>query len=123
MEHCEVSVGALFPADEDAAEAIQPGVGALDDPAARPVAGLALDRLRLLATAADVRGEAELGAELAHLVVVVGGVEAQTLRPPAGRLWPFDRDRLERRPGELVIVQVRARWRDPDRDALALGED
>jgi hypothetical protein len=51
-----------------------------------------------------VRGEAELGAELAHFVVVVGGVEAQSLRPLPRRLRPLDRDRLERRPGEFVVV-------------------
>jgi len=48
--------------------------------------------------------KAELGAELAHLVVVVGGVEAQSLRALPRRSRPCDRDRLERRPGELVVV-------------------
>ena len=123
MEHGEVGVGAFLPADEDAAEAVEPGVGALDDPAAGAEAGLAFDRLRFFAAAADVGGERELLGEVADLVVVVGGVEAQPLRPLPGRLGPFDRDRLDRLPGELVVVQVRARRRDPDRDALALGEE
>ena len=123
MEHGEVGVGAFLPADEDAAEAIEPGVGALDDPAASAETGLALDRPGLFAAAADVGGERELRGELTDLVVVVGGVEAQPLRPSRGRLGPFDRDRLDRLAGELVVVQVRARRRDPDRDALALGEE
>ena len=123
MEHGEVGVGAFLPADEDAAEAVEPGVGAFDDPAAGAEAGLAFDCLRFFAAAADVGGEGELLAQVAHLAVVVGGVEAETVRPFAGRLRSFDRDALERRPGELVVVQVRARWRDPERDALALGEE
>lgn len=123
MEHREVGVGAFLPAGEDAAEAVQPGVGAFDDPAAGAEAGLPLDRLRFLAAAADVRGERELVGEFADLLVVVGGVEAEPLRELWCRLGPLDRDAFERGAGELVVVQVRARWRDPDRDALALGEE
>ena len=123
MEHREVGVGAFLPAGEDASEAVEPGVGAFNDPAAGAEAGLAFDRLRFLTAAADVGGERELRAEVAHLAVVVGGVEAEPLRPLPGRLRSFDRDALERRPGELVVVQVGARRRDPERDALALGEE
>ena len=104
MEHGEVGVGAFLPTGEDAAEAVEPGVGAFDDPAAGAEAGLVFDRLRLFATAADVGGESELAGELADLVVVVGGVEAQPLGLLAGRLGPFDRDRLDRLAGELVVV-------------------
>jgi GDSL-like Lipase/Acylhydrolase family len=80
MKHCQVSVGPLLPANEDAAEAMQPGVGALDHPAAGAEAGLAFERLRLLAAGANVGGEAELGRELTHLGVVVAAVEAEPLR-------------------------------------------
>ncbi len=123
MEHGEVGVGAFLPADEDAAEAVEPGVGALDDPAAGAEAGLALDRLCFFAAAADVGGERELLGQLADLLVVVGGVEAEPLRDLRGRLGPLDRDALERGAGELVVVQVRARRRDPEREALTLGEE
>jgi hypothetical protein len=98
-------------------------VGAFDDPAAGSEAGFVLDRVRLFAAAADVGGESELLGEVTDLAVVVGGVETQPLRPLPGRFGPFDRNRLDRLVGELVVVQVRARWRDPDRDALALGEE
>lgn len=123
MEHGEVGVGAFLPADEDAAEAVEPGVGALNDPAACAEAGFALDRLRFLAAAADVGGERELLAEFAHLAVVVAAIEAETLRLLRCRRRPLDRDRLDRGAAELEVVQVRARRRDPDRDALALGEE
>ena len=123
MEHGEVGVGAFLPASEDAAEAVEPGVGSFDHPTAGTEAGLALDRLRLLAAAADVGGEGELGGELVHLGVVVALVQAQPLRLLRRRAGPRDRDRLERRAGELEVVQVRARRRDPERDALTLGEE
>ena len=123
MEHREVGVGAFLPAGEDAAEAIQPGVGAFDDPTAGAEAGLALDRLRFFATAADVRSEAELLGEFAYLVVVVAAVEAEPLRRLRCRCRSLDRDRLDRGAAELEVVQVRARWRNPERDALALGEE
>jgi hypothetical protein len=123
VEHREVGVGAFFPAGEDAAEAVEPGVGSFDDPAASAEASLAFDRFCFLATAADVGGEGELLSELADLPVVVGTVEAEPLRGLRRRLGPLDRDALERVAGEPVVVQVRARWCDPDRDALTLGEE
>ena len=123
MQHREVGIGAFLPAGEDAAEAVEPGVGALDDPAAGAEACLALDRLCFLAAAADVGGERKLLGELADLLVVVGGVETEPLRNLRPRLGPLDRDALECVAGELVVVQVRARWRDPERDALTLGEE
>ena len=118
-----MGVGAFLPAGEDAAEAIQPGVGALDDPAAGTEAGLVFDRLCLFASAAEVSGERELRAEVAHLVVVVAAVEAESLRGLGCWRRPLDRDRLDRGAAELEVVQVRARRADPDRDTLALGEE
>jgi hypothetical protein len=118
-----VGVGAFLPADEDAAEAIQPGMGSFDDPAAGAEAGLAFDRLRLVAAAADVRGEAELLGEFVDLGIVVAAVEAQPLRSRPCRRRPLDRDRLDRRARQLEVVAVRAGRSDPDRDALALGEE
>ena len=70
-----------------------------------------------------MRGEAELVGELAHLAVVVGRVEAEALRPLAGRGGPCYRDRLERRAGEEVVVAVGALVGDPNRDAFAFGEE
>ena len=123
VEHREVGVGSFLPAGEDAAETVEPGVGALDDPAAGAEARLALDRFCFFAAAADVGGERELLGEFPDLLVVVGGVEAEPLRDLGRRLGPLDRDALERVARELVVVQVRARWRDPERDALTLGEE
>lgn len=104
MEHREVGVGAFLPAGEDAAEAVEPGVGTFDDPAAGAESGLTFDRLGFVVAAADVGGERELVGELVDLLLVVGAVEAEPMRALRGRLGPLDRDRLDRRAGELVIV-------------------
>jgi hypothetical protein len=122
VEHGQVRVGPLLPADEDAAEAVEPGVGALDHPASGTMAGLALERLCLLRAGANVGGEAELAGELVHLGEVVALVQAQALRLLGPGLRPLDRDRLDRRAAELEVVQVGAARLQTERDALTLGE-
>ena len=74
MEHGEVGVGAFLPADEDATEAVEPGVRSLDDPAAGAEACFPLDRLCFFAAAADVGGERELLGQVAYLVEVVAAI-------------------------------------------------
>jgi hypothetical protein len=123
VEHGEVVLGLLLPADEDPAEAIQPGVGALDDPAAGAEAGLVRERSGFLAAGADVGSEAELGEELSDFVVVVALVEAEVLRRLGRRLGPLDRDALERQADELVVVAVGTADREPERDAGAFAEE
>jgi hypothetical protein len=118
-----VVLGFLRPADQDRSVAVEPGVGAFDDPASGAEAGLAGEQLLLFAARADVRGEAELAGEFVDLVVVVGRVEAQALRTPPGRLGPRDRDRLDRRSSKQMIVAVGARVGYPDRDAATLGKE
>ena len=98
-------------------------MGSFDDPASGAEAGLAGERLLLFAAGADVRGEAELARELGDLVVLVGRVEAQSLRARPGRFGPLDRDRLDRRSSKQVVVAVGACVGYPDRDAATLGEE
>ena len=87
-------------------------------PASRLSACASSPRARMWAVNAELLGE------LAHLVVVVGGVEAQPLRAASAsaRAARPGSTRSSAR-GELEVVQIRARWRDPDRDALTLGEE
>ena len=115
-------VGFLRPADEQAAEAVEPGVGALYHPAAGVEAGFALDRLRFLTARADVGAIAELLGELVHLAVVVALVQAKALRLCLGRVRSLDQDLFERRAEELEVVDVGARDLEPDRDAAAFAE-
>ena len=118
-----MGVGALLPAHEDATEAMQPRVRALDHPATCSQAGLAPERPRLVTARADVAGEAKLMGERSDLVVVVAAVETQTLRLSSARLRSLDDDRIERRSGQLEVVDVRGRLLETERDALSLGEE
>jgi len=117
-----VVVGLLRPADEQAAEAVEPGVGALDDPAAGSEAGLALERFLLLAARTDVGAEAERASELVDLGVVVALVQADALRIVVAGVRSLDQDALEGRAEELEVVDVGARDLEPDRDAPAFAE-
>ncbi len=58
VQHGEIHVGALFPADQQASIAIEPAMRAFDDPAPRP-RSFSL-RLAFLPTAANPRHHADL---------------------------------------------------------------
>src|SRR4051795_8702307 len=98
MEHCDIVVGLLVPANEDATEAVHPTMGALHHPAPGFEPRAALDRLRLLAPRSDVGGEAELHDEVADLVVVIALVQAQalSLRARGPRAFGVGGDALQR---------------------------
>ncbi len=113
----------LGPADEDAAIAVQPGVGGLNDPASGAPARRVDLLSDLLAACTDVRAEVILADQLTDLDVVICLVQADALWVLWGRLWSLDRDRVERAPQQLVVVAVRAVVIEPDRDARTLGED
>src|SRR3954452_25224768 len=123
LEEGEVVVVLLGPADEDAAVAVEPGVGGLDDPSSGAPARVADLLGELLAARADVRLEALLDRELADLVIVVAAVEAPALRRLLGRDRAGDRRRPKRRLQQLHVVAVGTAVGDADRDARALGED
>src|ERR687893_2069938 len=76
----------------------------------------------LLATPAQVQGEAELRGEGARLVVVEALIQAEVLGPTVRRLGPLDRDSLERGAHQLVVVAVGPVDRRPERHAAAVGQ-
>jgi hypothetical protein len=98
-------------------------VGALDHPAARLESGLALDRLRLFATRANMRGEPELLRELPDLLVVVALVEAELLRVAPRRFGLLYGNALDGFPGELEVIAVGAIDREAERDAGGVRQD
>lgn len=116
-------LGLLRPADEQAAVAVEPRVGAFDDPAPSAVVGLSPDRLGLLPERADVGGEAELVHQLVDGRVVVALVQAEPLRASICRVRPLDRDRLDGCPEQLLVVAVGAVVGYPERDAAGVGEE
>src|SRR5215212_1472679 len=96
-------------------------MGAFHDPAPRPRSGAALGA-GFLATRAQVQGEAELPGQGARLVIVEAFVEAEVLRAAARRPGPPDRDGLERRAHQLVVVAVGPVDHRPEGDAAAVGQ-
>src|SRR5215210_7173807 len=121
VEHGEVVGGLFVPADQDGAEAVQPGVRALHHPAPGFGSRAALGA-DLLAAGAQVQGEAELLGQGARLVVVEALVEAEVLRAATRRPGASDRDRAEGSAHQLVVIAVRPVDRRPERDAAAVGE-
>jgi hypothetical protein len=94
MQHRDIGVGALLPSDEDSPEAIHPAVRSLHDPAARLVAGGALDLALLLTAAGNVASEAELVDERVDLGVVIALVETEALGAMLRGSWTPNRDAL-----------------------------
>ena len=107
-------------ADEESAAVVQPGEGALDDPAlaAEPGAVLGL-------AAGDDRLDATLPDEAAVLVVVVAAVGEQRPRPASRSADPSadGRDAVEQFDQLGDVVAVAAGERPGERDATAVYEE
>lgn len=121
MQEAEIVPGFLFPADQQAAGAVGPRVGALDDPA--PRFGLAAMRTlggfpfaRNVCDVPPTRGQA------ADRLRVVPFVQAQVLA--AAKFGPrtANGNALERFLDQLLIMHIGAGDRDADRHAAAIGE-
>src|SRR5918998_3583093 len=121
VEQREVVARLLGPADQDGAEAVQPGVRALHHPTPRPGSGATFGP-DLLATRAQMQGEAERLGQGTRLVVVEALVEAEVLRAAARRPGPPDRDGFEGGAHRLVVVAVGPVDRGPEGDAAAVGQ-
>jgi hypothetical protein len=109
-----------FPSDEQPAEAVVPGVGALHDPAAR----LALDPAdeRLIAPAPDVGRDPTSANGSLSVGVVVPFVEAEVLGPAWTACRPQD-DGIECLGDQPLFVNVGAGDLCGERDAAAIGQD
>src|SRR3954453_12277929 len=111
----------LGPADQDRAEAVEPRVGALHNPAPRLAAGVTLGP-GFLASAAQMKREAEFLGQEARLLVVKALIETEVLRLLAGRLWAPDRDGFEGLAHQLVVVAVGPVDHRPKGHAAAVGQ-
>src|SRR5215213_10831504 len=94
---------------------------ALHNPTPRLGPGMTLGP-DLLAARAQVQREAELRGQGARLVIVEAFVEAEVLRPLAGRSGTLDRDGLQRPPHQLMIVAVGPVDGCSERDAAPVGQ-
>ena len=105
MEQGEIIGGLLAPTDQDGAEAVEPGMGALDDPAARFGPGLALG-LPLFAPGAQMQGEGKLLGQFPWLAIVIALIQTQVLWGVPARAGPGQRDRLQGLTHQRMIVAV-----------------
>src|SRR6476646_3083281 len=121
VEQGEVVGRLLGPADQDGAEAVEPGMGALHHPAPRLGTGVTLGP-GFLAPAAQVQREAEFRGQGTRLLIVEALIETEVLRLPAGRLWTPERDGFERLAHQLVIVAVGPVDHRPKGHAAAVGQ-
>jgi len=120
MKESQIVGANSFPAYEQTAEAVVPGVGALDHPPAR----LPLDAAEqgLLAAATNVGRDPASPNSRLRIAVVVALVEAEMLRPA----WPTrsaQDHRVERLGNEPLVVDVGAGDLGGQRDAAAVGQD
>ena len=115
-----MDVGASFPADPQAAEAVRPGDRVLDAPAESVQAGAVR-----LSPFGDHRTDPPLPQERAVLVVVVAAVREELVGAPSR---PADGSRHRRnlvQQGQELgdVVAVSAGQRHRERDPLAVGDD
>jgi hypothetical protein len=114
-----VDLVAAVVADEQSLELVQPGEGALDDPAVAAEAGA------VLGLAAGDLGRDPAGAELAPvLVVVVTAVGGHPVGPPAraADLATYRRDAIDERDQLGDVVAVAAGNRPGERDPRRVYE-
>jgi len=115
-----VDVIAAVGADEKAAAVVQPGEGALDDPAVSAEAGAVLGR-----AAGDDRLDASLPHEAAVLVVVVAAVGDQRAGPASGTANPtaYGRHAVEQLDQLGDVVAVAAGERPGKRDTASVYKE
>ena len=120
MEEAEVVSANPFPAYEQTAEAVVPGVGAFHHPAA----GLALDASQqgLLTPTPDMWRDSTNSNSRLSVLVVVSLVEAKVLGTARATRRAED-DRVERLADEPLVVDVGPGDLSSQRDPSAIGQD
>src|ERR687895_772367 len=122
MQKPQIVACFLVPADQDASETIHPTLCALHHPPPGFDPGLLFEGLGLFPARPNVGGEAKLGQQIAHFVVVIALIQAHPLRGCRARLRPRDRDTLDGLSGHLEVITIGALDRQADRHATAVGE-
>src|SRR3954447_8237491 len=117
----EVVGGFLGPADQDGTEAVEPGMGTLDDPAPRFGLDMALGP-GFLAAAAQMQREAEFLGQSARLVIVEPLVETEMLWAVRGWLGPGYRKGFEGLAHQLVVVAIGAVDHHPEGHAAPISQ-
>lgn len=116
----QIVVAFALPSDEQTAEAVVPGVGALHDPASWFAIDTAHQR-RLSATA-DVRSDSASTHRGLRVGIIVALVQAQMLRTTRATRRTND-DTIEHLADHPLVVNVGARNTDRERHPAAIGQD
>src|SRR6266545_1591297 len=115
-------LGLLLPAHQDAPKAVHPTVAAFNNPAAGALTSLTRDLLGFFATCANVGRKAKLRQDRPHLVVVIAFVQTHALRLLCAGFGTRNHDAFDRGTQQFHVVPVGAVNRQPNRDAVALGQ-
>lgn len=120
MDEGEVVGGLPLVTNEQRAKTIVPTVGAFDDPAARLASGAADQRW--FAAPSNVRSHSAISDLFLGVGVVVALVEAEVLRHQ-GTSPTAKHDRIERRAGHPLVVDVGSSHLNRERDAAPVRQD
>ena len=107
LEEGEIGVGTLFPANQEAAEAVEPGMSDFDHPATgRMAVGMAWRRERLggAGLGRDMRDQMMVLGSLAAGVVVIAAVQDQMPHGQGGIVFGIGRERGVQEGFELLHV-------------------
>src|SRR5262245_29246503 len=122
MEHRDIVLRLLVPADQNPTKPIQPTVRPLHYPTPRLATRLALYLLSLSRLRRKVGRETKLLHDLLRLGVVVTVIQTHVLRLLFARFGPLHRDALDRRADQLHVGPVGPFYRQAHRHAAALDQ-
>lgn len=122
MQHCQIIVGFLFPADKEPTKAIGPRMRALNYPSSCLEARILLPLHYFLSAGLDVRPIMPPLKKLANVLRVVAFIEADVLTSATGRLRPVDRNAVEGFLQKFNVVRIRAAHFHAQRHAATIGE-
>jgi len=122
MQHRQVVLNLLLPANEKSPEAIEPRMGPLHYPASRPVAGDCPLGFGLFAPRPDMRGIAPRRHQFPNLRIIVTPIQADMLQLLRGGFGALHHHRLQRGLRQLHVVPIGPCYRHRKRNAVALGQ-
>lgn len=112
----------FFSADEEATKAVHPTVRAFHHPAAGAEARFSFERDCFFTPGADVGGEAKLGHDVTHVLVVIAFVQTPPLGGFGGGFGARHPHAFQGFAGQLQVMSVGTGHRQAHRHAVPLGQ-
>ena len=122
MKHSQVVFDFLLPTDKQAAETIEPGMGALYHPTPRPVGGYSFFLSDFLPASADMGGVSPFRQNIPDLIIVISLIKAHILRLLFRWLRSVYHHRLQSCFRQLHIVPVRPGSRHRNGDTVTFRQ-